>query len=47
MDIGSAGIMREFMADPCDEELTLEKKLRLFLTMCSPQDLQKLRSDDR
>ena len=35
MDIGSAGIMRGFMAHPCDEELTLEKKLRLFLTMCS------------
>ena len=33
MDIGSAGIMRGFMAHPCDEELTLEKKLRLFLTM--------------
>ena len=47
MDTGSAGIMRGFMAHPCDEELTLEKKLRLFLTMCSPQDLQKLRSDDR
>ena len=33
MEIGSAGIMRGFMAHPCDEELTLEKKLRLFLTM--------------
>ena len=33
MDIGSAGIMRGFMAHPCDEELTLEKKLRLFLMM--------------
>ena len=33
MDIGSAGIMRGFMAHPCDGELTLEKKLRLFLTM--------------
>ena len=33
MDTGSAGIMRWFMAHPCDEELTLEKKLRLFLTM--------------
>ena len=33
MDIGSAGIMRGFMAHPCDEELTLEKKLRLFLKM--------------
>lgn len=25
--------MRGYMAHPCDEELTLEKKLRLFLTM--------------
>ena len=33
MEIGSAGIMRGYMAHPCDEELTLKKKLRLFLTM--------------
>ncbi len=33
MDIGSAGIMRGYMAQPCDKDLTLEKKLRLFLTM--------------
>ena len=33
MEIGSAGIMRGYMAHPCDGELTLEKKLRLFLTM--------------
>ena len=33
MEIGSASIMRGYMAQPCDEELTLEKKLRLFLTM--------------
>ena len=33
MELGSAGIMRAYMAHPCDEELTLEKKLRLFLTM--------------
>lgn len=33
MDIGSASIMRGYMAHPCDEEFTLEKKLRLFLTM--------------
>ena len=32
-EIGSAGIMRGYMAHPCDETLTLEKKLRLFLTM--------------
>ena len=33
MEIGSASIMRGYMAHPCDGELTLEKKLRLFLTM--------------
>ena len=33
MEIGSASIMLGYMAHPCDEELTLEKKLRLFLTM--------------
>ncbi len=33
MEIGSAGIMRGYMARPCDGALTLEKKLRLFLTM--------------
>ena len=33
MEIGSAGIMLAYMARPCDGELTLEKKLRLFLTM--------------
>ena len=33
MEIGSAGIMRGYMAHPCDAELTLEKKLRLFLIM--------------
>ena len=33
MEIGSASIMRGYTAHPCDEELTLEKKLRLFLTM--------------
>ena len=33
MEIGSAGIMRAYMAQPCSEELTLEKKLRMFLTM--------------
>ncbi len=33
MEIGSSGIMRSYMAHPCDEALTLEKKLRLFLTM--------------
>ena len=33
MEIGSAGIMRGFMQHPCNDEWTLEKKLRLFLTM--------------
>ena len=33
MEIGSASIMRGYMAHPCDEALTLEKKLRLFITM--------------
>ena len=33
MEIGSAGIMRAYMAHPCDEDLTLEKKIRLFHTM--------------
>ena len=33
MEIGSAGIMRGYMAHPCDETLTLENKLRLFITM--------------
>ena len=33
MEIGSASIMRGYMAHPCDDVLTLEKKVRLFLTM--------------
>ncbi len=33
MELGSAGIMRAYMAHPCDRELTLEKKLQMFLTM--------------
>lgn len=33
LDIGSAGIMRGYMARPCDETLTLEKKLRGFLKL--------------
>ena len=32
-DIGSSGIMRAYMAQPCDEALTLERKIQLFLTM--------------
>ena len=33
MEIGSASIMRGYMAHLCDAELTLEKKLRLFFCM--------------
>ena len=33
MEIGSAGIMRNFMAYPCDEKFTIDKKLNRFLTM--------------
>ena len=33
LELGSAGLMRGYMAHPCDEELTMEKKLRMFLTM--------------
>ena len=33
MEIGSAGLMRGYMAHPCGGEMTLEKKLRAFLTM--------------
>ena len=33
LEIGSAGMMRAYMAHPCGGELTLEKKLRLFLSM--------------
>ena len=33
LEIGSAGMMRAYMAHPCGGELTLEKKLRLFRSM--------------
>ncbi|MGN0983076.1 MAG: TetR/AcrR family transcriptional regulator [Candidatus Limivicinus sp.] len=33
LEIGSAGLMRAYMARPCDEEMTLEKKLRCFLSL--------------
>ena len=33
LEIGSAGLMRGYMAQPCDEALTLEKKLGGFLTL--------------
>ena len=36
MELGSAGIMRAYMAQPCDEALTLERKIQLFLTMSLP-----------
>ena len=33
LEIGSSGMMRGFMAHPCDEELTLEKKISGFLNL--------------
>ena len=33
LDIGSAGLMRAYMARPCDAELTLEKKLADFISL--------------
>ena len=33
MEIGTAGIMRSYMAKPCDKYFTLEKKLERFLSM--------------
>lgn len=33
LEIGSSGIMRSYMARPCDQYFTLERKLRRFLTM--------------
>ena len=33
IDIGTSGIMRSYMARPCDKYFTLEKKLERFLTM--------------
>ena len=33
IEIGTAGIMRAYMARPCDDVLTLEKKLVCFLSM--------------
>lgn len=31
LDLGTSGLMRGYMARPCDEEFTLEKKLRAFM----------------
>lgn len=33
MEIGSSGLMRGFMVQPCSETFSLENKLRCFLTM--------------
>lgn len=33
LEIGSSGIMRNYMARPCDQYFTLDKKLTRFLTM--------------
>ena len=33
LEIGSAGLMRGYMARPCDDELTLEKKLGGFISL--------------
>lgn len=33
LEIGSAGLMRGYMARPCDDKLTLEKKIRSFLSL--------------
>lgn len=46
LDIGSAGIMRGYMEQPCDIYFTLEKKLERFLTMsmrvfCVPDEEQE------
>ena len=48
LELGSAGLMRGYMAHPCDETLTLEQKLEAFLSLslrgyCVPEDeLQKV-----
>jgi AcrR family transcriptional regulator len=34
LEVGSAGIMRGYMTKPCTEEVPLEKKIELFLSMC-------------
>ena len=33
LEIGSAGLMRGYMARPCDKELTMEKKLASFISL--------------
>lgn len=33
LEIGSAGLMRGYMARPCDDKLTLERKIRSFLSL--------------
>lgn len=32
LELGSAGLMRGYMAQPCDEEFSLDQKVRWFLT---------------
>lgn len=34
LEVASAGVMRSFMANPCDLYFTVERKLRRFLTCC-------------
>lgn len=34
LELATAGIMRSFMAQPCTEELTMERKLRSYLSSC-------------
>lgn len=33
LDMGTSGMMRGFMANPCDEDFTLEKKIESFLSL--------------
>ena len=39
MELGSAGIMRAYMAQPCDEALTLERKIHLFTVTMKKQGI--------
>ena len=47
LELGSAGLMRGYMVRPCDGTLTLEKKLRMFLTLSLrgykvPEEVQQI-----
>ena len=33
LEVGSAGMMRSYMAKPCSDEMSLQRKLRSFLTL--------------